>query len=202
MSNNEIYKSLRNDAYAFLEQFKLPDILRKFKETQFSNNVLYHSKRLAYNYSPFYCEHTGYSLDHLISGMPKSIKNKYIYYGDRNIEKIEHYGKHDNLYKTDFIIMSDDFSEVLSLDNFDDFIRYIKIIYKNQKAIREIMVNDENDISVTRYFYKDNKIVNSLSFSITENLRVELECENIYEYKNNEIIAIHTQDGEYIYRKD
>ena len=53
MNYDEIYKNLKNNLINELNLFDEDKLLDKIEENKFSKNIIYHSKSLAYNYSPF-----------------------------------------------------------------------------------------------------------------------------------------------------
>lgn len=91
--NDDIYDRLKTHLSHELGLFDEDKLLAKIKTNQFSQNIIHHSKALAYNYAPFYKELSGYPLDTLKDSSPKKLNNHYLYFGDTSIQKIERYGK-------------------------------------------------------------------------------------------------------------
>ena len=56
MNNDNIYEKLKNNLINELHLFDEDELLEKIEKNKFSKNIIYHSKSLAYNYSPFYKE--------------------------------------------------------------------------------------------------------------------------------------------------
>lgn len=60
MTDDGIYDRLKTNLSRELGLFDEDKLLAKIKAGQFSQNILHHSKILAYNYTPFYKELSGY----------------------------------------------------------------------------------------------------------------------------------------------
>ncbi|WP_373777558.1 hypothetical protein [Glaesserella sp.] len=143
-------------------------------------------KSLAYNYSPFYKELSGSSLDILKSGLPKKLDNNYIYFGDKFIQKIERYGKTGKLAGIDYIIEKKDKRKIISVDNFNDIEKYIKVLFNNGVPTESYKIDDCENGSATIYIYNKEKISKSLSFSMIDGLSIKNET--IYNYDKDGVL--------------
>lgn len=113
MKYENLYKNLKNNLIDELNSFDEDKLLDKIEENEFGKNIIYHSKSIAYNYSPFYKELSGSSLDTLKIGEPKKLDNNYIYFGDNSIQKIERYSKTGKLAGIDYIIEKQNIREII-----------------------------------------------------------------------------------------
>ena len=203
MNYDEIYKNLKNNLINELNLFDEDKLLDKIEENKFSKNIIYHSKSLAYNYSPFYKELSGSSLDTLKSGEPKKLGNNYIYFGDNSIQKIERYGKTGKLSGTDYIIEKQNIREIISIDNFNDIEKYIKVLFEDGIPIESYTIDDIENGVATIYIYNNEKIFKSLSFAMIDGLTIKNET--IYNYdKDNNLDSIFSTVGDHqgiIYKK-
>lgn len=195
MNKLDFFTELKNELIEQLNIIDKKSLISKIEITSFSENILFHSKSLAYNYSPFFKEMTGYSLDKLKQGIPNKITNCCLYFGESDIEKIEHYGKTGKLTGTDYIIYGDSEKEIISLDNFDEFVKYIKVSLQNNIPIKSLQVTDRDNASLTLFLYEDSRIIKSFSI-ILFNGSI-LESEERYEYLDEDLVKIYaTIDGE------
>lgn len=180
MKNNDIYEKLKNSLINELNLFDEDELLNEIEKNEFSKNVMYYSKSLAYNYSPFYKELSGSSLDILKKGLPKKLDNSYIYFGDKFIQKIERYGKTGKLAGIDYIIEKQEERKIISLDNFNDIEKYIKVLFNNGIPTESYKIDDCENGSVTIYIHNEKKISKSLSFAMIDGLSIKNET--IYNY--------------------
>lgn len=183
MNNDNIYEKLKNNLINELRLFDEDELLEKIEKNKFSKNIIYHSKSLAYNYSPFYKELSGSSLDMLKGGSPKKLDNHYIYYGDSFIQKIERYGKTGKLASVDYIIEKQNEREIISIDNFNDIEKYIKVLFKDAIPVESYQIEDAENGTATLYISHKEKILKSLSFAIIDGLI--LKNETIYNYNED-----------------
>lgn len=151
MKNDDIYENLKNNLIDELNSFDENELFNEIKENEFSENVMYHSNSLAYNYSPFYKELSGSSLDILKNGLPKKLNNNYIYFGDKFIQKIARYGKTGKLTAIDYIIENKDKREIISVDNFNDIEKYIKVLFNDGIPTESYKIDDCENGSATLY---------------------------------------------------
>lgn len=186
MKNDDIYEKLKNNLINELNSFDENKLLNEIKENEFSENIMHHSKSLAYNYSPFYKELSGSSLDILKNGHPNKLHNNYIYFGDKFIQKIERYGKTGKLAGIDYIIENKDKREIISIDNFNDIEKYIKVLFNNGIPTESYKIDDCENGSATFYIYDKDKISKSLSFATIDGLSIKNET--IYNYDKDGVL--------------
>lgn len=184
--NNDIYETLNRNLNNELDSFNEELLLNKIEENEFSNNILFHSNSMAYNYAPFYKELRGYSLDILKSGKPKKFDNKNIYFGDNTIQKIERYGKTGKLTGTHYIIEEKEERHIISIDNFNNIERYIKVLFKEEYPIESYEIEDAQNGVATLYLYNNNKIQKSLSFEMSYG--ITRKSEEIYHYDEHDLL--------------
>lgn len=180
VNNNDIYERLGKNLINELNLFNEDELLDEINERKFSNNILYYSKDFAYNYSPFYSELCGYSLGVLKQGMPKKLNNHYLYFGDDNIQKIESYSKIGKLALAHYIIENSNERKIISIDNFNDIDRYIKLLFKNGTPIECYTMEDDENGEATLYLYNEEKIVKSIFYRVFNGLHIQGEA--IYNY--------------------